>query len=449
MKKPTPRHEAVPFEFEELFFSTTDWKGIIEYGNAVFVRISGYPEETIIKAPHNIIRHPDMPKSVFKVFWDFLKENNPIGAYVKNLSADGRYYWVFAFAFPVKDGYLSIRFRPSSEIFTVVQEVYAEVLKKEKASSMEEGEKLLLKLIKEKGFESYSDFMIHAAITELQSRDKHLSHFNASAGGNDPSLNRITEITNLTSSQLTQSFEKISSFVKGSHSFKENLNLLSSEFQKLKFLSVNMNILAVNFGESASTLSVISEEFSKLATQIEDQIKAFAGITESLATAVKNCSLNLASLKTQMIMVDFFVKESIHNLKTSPDAFEGMIKNKDMFTTLFSASIAKLETDLSKLGSEMMMVEDQMSGIKKLIRTLEIIKQTGAIESSRKDEIKTSFSVYLQEMDGFLNLLRRSINELTTQQTTIGQNTVEIQESARKIKGNIDIIFDLALRKSH
>ncbi|MCM2350096.1 MAG: PAS domain-containing protein [Bacteriovoracaceae bacterium] len=449
MKKPIPRLEEVSFGFEELFFSTTDWKGVIEFGNTVFVRISGYPAETIIKAPHNIIRHPDMPKCVFKVFWDFLKNNNPIGAYVKNMSADGRYYWVFAFAFPVKDGYLSIRFKPSSEIFSVVQEVYAEVLKKEKASSVEEAEKLLLKLIQDKGFENYSNFMIHAAVTELKSRKKHLSQSHSSAGATDPSLNRITEITNLTSIHLDQSFAKIAIFEEGSKSFRENLALLSSEFQKLKFLSVNMNILAVNFGESAATLSVISEEFSKLATQIEDQIKSFASFTESLAVVIKNCSLNIASLKTQMIMVDFFVKESIHNLKTSANAFDGMIQNKDMFTSLFTASIDQLGNELSKLTSEMMMIEEQMSGIKKLVRTLEIIKQTGAIESSRKDEIKSSFSVYLQEMDGFLNLLRRSINELAQQQTNLSQNTAEIQDSARKIKGNIDTIFDLALKRSH
>lgn len=449
MKKPTPRLEEVPFEFEELFFSTTDWKGIIEFGNTVFVRISGYPAETIIKAPHNIIRHPDMPKCVFKVFWDFLKANNPIGAYVKNMSADGRYYWVFAFAFPVKDGYLSIRFKPSSEIFTVVQEVYAEVLKKEKASSVEEAEKLLLKLIQDKGFENYASFMIHAAVTELKSREKHLSQSHSSAGATDPSLNRITEITNLTSIHLDQSFAKIAIFEEGSKSFRENLALLSSEFQKLKFLSVNMNILAVNFGESAATLSVISEEFSKLATQIEDQIKSFASFTESLAVVIKNCSLNIASLKTQMIMVDFFVKESIHNLKTSSNAFDGMIQNKDMFTSLFTSSIDQLGSELAKLNSEMVMIEEQMSGIKKLVRTLEIIKQTGAIESSRKDEIKSSFSVYLQEMDGFLNLLRRSINELAQQQTNLSQNTAEIQDSARKINGNIDTIFDLALKRAH
>ena len=55
MKKPTPKNQEVPYKFEELFFSTTDERGVIKYGNEVFVNISGYAAETIIGAPHNIM----------------------------------------------------------------------------------------------------------------------------------------------------------------------------------------------------------------------------------------------------------------------------------------------------------------------------------------------------------------------------------------------------------
>lgn len=448
MKKPILRNEAVPFEFEELFFSTTDTKGIIQYGNTVFMRISGYPEKTMLKAPHNIIRHPDMPKSVFKLFWDVLKSDSPIGAYVKNLSADGRYYWVFAFAFPVEDGYLSIRFKPSSEIFPVVEEVYAEVLKKEKASSMEEGEMLLMKMLKEKGFDNYQDFMVTAAITELKARENHLASNENTVINRDPAISRITEITKRMTKQLNQSFDNISTFEEGSKSFREVLSTLKTEFHKLKFLSVNMNILAVKFGESAATLSVISEEFSRLARQIENQITTFASFSDNLSGIIKHCSLNITALKTQMIMVDFFVKESIHNLETSDNAFEGMLANKHVFISLFNSTIAKLELVLNKLKSEMVIIEDQLSEIKKLVRALEIIKQTGAIESARKDEIRSSFNVYLQEMDAFLNLLRRSINELIQQKMNIGVNTEEFQDSAEMIKGNLENIFEMAMMKN-
>lgn len=449
MKKPMPKNEESTFNFNELFFSTTNQKGVIEYGNSVFVRVSNYQEEQLMGAPHNIIRHPDMPRCVFKVFWDFLNANKPIGAYVKNMSADGKFYWVFAFAFPVQGGYLSIRFKPSSPLFGTVIKVYEEVLKKEKATSMEEAEKHLLNILSDNGFEDYSDFMVTAAINELKARDGQLLKSNQHKSFANSTLARISEISELSNQVLDSNFSKSNVFSNGSKTIKDNLSLLRGEFQKLKFLSVNMNILAVNFGESAATLSVISEEFSKLATQIEVQVKTFTQFSESLTEAIKNCSLNMAALKTQMNMVDFFVKESIDNSTRVDNAFDGMIRNKDMFTDLFKSSISNLDREMAKLEIEMLTIQDQITGIKKLVRTLEIIKQTGAIESSRQDDIKSSFNVYLQEMTSFLELLRKSINEMAEQQTILTQNTDEIRESSDGIKDNVSQIFTMALKSAH
>lgn len=135
-----------PFEFHELFFSRTDSRGIILSGNNVFQRISQYTWDELLKKPHNVIRHPDMPKGVFYTFWDFLKQGKPIGAYVKNRAKDGKYYWVFAIATPVEGGYLSIRLKPSSDFFAIVQNEYKNLLAYEqntKASPKESAERLL------------------------------------------------------------------------------------------------------------------------------------------------------------------------------------------------------------------------------------------------------------------------------------------------------------------
>ena len=74
--------------------SKTDSKGVIEYANDYFMTISGYDEFELMGKPHNVIRHPDMPKLVFKVMWEELKKGNSTFALVKNLAKDGRYYWV-------------------------------------------------------------------------------------------------------------------------------------------------------------------------------------------------------------------------------------------------------------------------------------------------------------------------------------------------------------------
>ncbi|MEJ2469266.1 MAG: PAS domain S-box protein, partial [Campylobacterales bacterium] len=67
---PQPVDEEIKLDPKKYIVSKTDPKGIIEYGNDYFVEISGYKESELIGQPHNIIRHPDMPKVVFKLMWD-------------------------------------------------------------------------------------------------------------------------------------------------------------------------------------------------------------------------------------------------------------------------------------------------------------------------------------------------------------------------------------------
>ncbi len=113
----------------ELIISRTDLDGVITYVNETFAKISGYEPEELIGKPHNIIRHPDMPKSAFKDLWDKLKEGKEWEGYVKNLRKDNGYYWVFAKISPlIKDGkvigYKSLREPVSKEKRIEMQNMY-------------------------------------------------------------------------------------------------------------------------------------------------------------------------------------------------------------------------------------------------------------------------------------------------------------------------------------
>lgn len=98
----------------ELIISRTDLKGVITYANETFVEISGFDIDELIGKPHNIVRHPDMPKSIFKELWETLKKDGLWSGVVKNLRKDEGFYWVYAEISEVyKDGelveYKSIR----------------------------------------------------------------------------------------------------------------------------------------------------------------------------------------------------------------------------------------------------------------------------------------------------------------------------------------------------
>lgn len=106
--------EEVTFSHHEELVSTTDKRGVITYANEAFCRIAGYAEQELVGQPHNIVRHPDMPKAAFADLWQKAKAGEPWRGAVKNRCKDGRYYWVDAFVTPIYErgtliGYQSVR----------------------------------------------------------------------------------------------------------------------------------------------------------------------------------------------------------------------------------------------------------------------------------------------------------------------------------------------------
>ena len=86
---------------KDMIVSTTDKKGIILYANDMFCKVAGYERKDIIGQPHNMIRHPEMPKVVFKLLWERVLKGEMLYAFVKNISKNGDYYWVKAYVKPV------------------------------------------------------------------------------------------------------------------------------------------------------------------------------------------------------------------------------------------------------------------------------------------------------------------------------------------------------------
>ncbi|MBL8211350.1 MAG: PAS domain-containing protein [Bryobacterales bacterium] len=119
------------FGEDEIIVSKTDRRGIITYANDVFQRVSGYRESELLGQPHNLIRHPEMPQSVFKYLWQTIAAGQEIFAYVVNQARNGDHYWVFAHVTPTFDkdgsivGYHSNRRVPAKGAVAVIQPIYA------------------------------------------------------------------------------------------------------------------------------------------------------------------------------------------------------------------------------------------------------------------------------------------------------------------------------------
>jgi len=164
----TPTQVERVMRDDDFIVSKTSPKGIITYGNPIFVEFSGYSEEELLGSQHNIIRHPDMPRSAFKLAWDTIAAGKEFFAYVKNMSKDGGFYWVFAHITPDFDaagqivGYTSVRRCPKRAAVDIVSSVYASVLAAEKAAGARDaiaaGTDVLVSVLNDKGM-SYEELI--------------------------------------------------------------------------------------------------------------------------------------------------------------------------------------------------------------------------------------------------------------------------------------------------
>jgi len=168
-KKPTPTNREIKLRKDKIIVSKTDMKGIIIYANDYFVEVSGYSEDELLGKPHNIIRHPDMPKAVFYLLWEYIKRGKNITAVVKNLAKSGDYYWVVTDFEIIRDSmgniieYIAYRHRVPKQVLEEIEPIYAKLLEIEKDDGMGASVEYLNRLLQEKGYKDYNDYIHYLA----------------------------------------------------------------------------------------------------------------------------------------------------------------------------------------------------------------------------------------------------------------------------------------------
>lgn len=148
---------------KDMIVSTTDRTGIILYANDVFCTVAGYERKEVIGKPHNLVRHPEMPKVVFKLLWDRVLKGEMLYAFVKNMSKDGDYYWVKAYVKPVMKNGTVVKItsyrKPLNEYAkNIISELYKVLLDYEKTHSIEESVQFFLSYLDDRSL-TYDQFI--------------------------------------------------------------------------------------------------------------------------------------------------------------------------------------------------------------------------------------------------------------------------------------------------
>lgn len=157
---------------DDFIVSKTDASGRLTYCNRIFIEFSGFAEQELLGQQHNIVRHPDMPRSVFSLLWQTIKSGDEFFGYVKNMAKDGSFYWVFANVTPSYStrsnsneiiGFFSVRRKPDPLKVKIIDSVYKDMLDAEQRAGSRDaitaGTQILTDLIEPTG-QDYREFIL-------------------------------------------------------------------------------------------------------------------------------------------------------------------------------------------------------------------------------------------------------------------------------------------------
>lgn len=421
-------NEERDFFLHELFFSTTDSRGVICHGNEVFARVAGLELEELIGSPHSIIRHPDMPRAVFRLFWEMIRDGKTIAAYVKNLASDGRYYWVLAVAMPIEGGYLSVRMKPSSELLPVVQRIYNQMLAvernievepKKRLAAMEASAKLLTQQLLDLGFRTYEDFMLHALSTELSSRDSKLVASKSkhrtvncanrySINSNFEFLLPLLQACTTLDSELKIAFDQLEKFREMNIKLSKNSESVLRSAESIRSLSMNAKIAANRMGNRHSTLLVVADSLGAVSHNSQAVINELASRMQAVIAVLNQLMFDVAATKLQCEVSIQFLEELLSgDVQEMDSKLEGSLK------TLFHQIVSRISAVFEHLQStdgRMLELQTQINRLERNNRTLRFVQFAGKKESSGET---SGFGVVFQQVKSHIDATNKDCDSLS------------------------------------
>ena len=398
------------FDLDELFFSITKHDSTILSGNETFVRISGYTKDEIMGRFHNIIRHQDMPRVVFKIFWDYLKAGKPIVAYVKNKTKEGSYYWVFAVVFPLGDEYISIRIKPNTSILSVVKDIYFKLKSAEAELTMSQSEELILRLLNEHGFLSYDHFMNEVLLAELLERKKLLLE-RKSEDSNEEAVNSsfaltikpLYSISKTLLNEYAKWFEKIDSFIKIKSAFTQKGLELRILARDIVFLSLNASVASYKLDINGETFGVLASDVRTNAKENDSLIGKIHETSQYISESLNEIIFLVSYISLQMEMVTYFIYEILH------DTNEEINPSVDVLfelVSLYNEKLMKLPFLFDKaIGKNIAYLEE----LNQQVMYLGYVQIYGIIESARCNDDGLGFGEIFSQLK---NLIAKTSDEI-------------------------------------
>jgi aerotaxis receptor len=390
------------FGIDELFFSTTDPGGRIASGNPVFVRVSGYSAEDLQGRPHNIVRHPDTPRVVFRLLWRYLGESRPIAAYVQNRAKNGQPYWVVATVVPIPGGYLSVRFKPTGPHFALIQGLYGELAALERQLERDGGsrdeaiaaaEERLQHALEGLGLHDYDAFMHRFLADEMRSREAALSENAewrarwagrpAPAGGDARRATLIEILGGFRAAHawMDERFADVEDYVRLNEALGSRSRDLVGE---MRLQSLNMLLAASSLGDGGASLAVVARLMGTEASAATALADALNGRGDALDGVLRELGFRISIGRLQAEMAVFFAHEMLQQADAAGAADRGEVAgNLELLSVALSESLRHIERSSHELERALGEMDGDIVSLSNLLDMLDALQLNGTIEAAR------------------------------------------------------------------
>ncbi len=409
-------NKEAKFEFNEIFFSITDFDSKIITGNDVFIRISGYTKQELIGSFHNIVRHPDMPRIIFRTLWDYLKADKPIVTYVKNRVKNGEYYWVLAAVFPLNDRYVSIRIKPNTKIFTAVKELYFKLLMIESMDDIEASGDMISSLLADLGYCDYDHFMSDALLQELQSRQALLSdtyHREDDLDSLPPVMKNLKSVHSYSKALMNEYdhwFEKIEMFSSIKSIFEEKGTSLRYLARDIVLLSLNASVSSYKIAHGGETFGVLARDIRNNAKDNDTLISNIHELVNKVSDSLSSMVFSIASMRLQIEMVTNFIEEiSCKNSDMQMNEMNENVCDLIVLITEYASKMKILQNGLDTQISESLTHFDQLE---QQMMYLGYIQVYGFIEAAASQGESVRFKVIFSQLKTLVAQISQEIDEM-------------------------------------
>jgi PAS domain S-box-containing protein len=454
----TPRHAEREIHADEMFFSTTDTRGIITAGNDVFVRVSGYAPEELIGQPHNLVRHPDMPRAAFRLVWNYLGQSRRAVALVKNLAKDGCNYWVVALFGPTPGGYLSIRFKPTGPLRDEMAGVYAAMLAEEQRwresgadekVGMDAAAALLAAAVRQRGFADYDEFMRVLLCDELRSRDAVLARTGgtiirplpADAGRKANGGSALHHLGALyrqgahAYALLGRLYARLDEFVALQQTLAGKAGFVGNLTTELRLAAMNVALASTRIGGEGQSLSVISHYMGSSSAEVAGAVRVLTSGIHNVSKRLRSVIFNLAAGRLQIEMIMAF----LHELIVAQSAPEPGCTQHRLIRTLqhaFSHSLDHASRALHDLEHSTHELNPTSRDLGRHILALHVAQVGGRVETTRLIE-QDAFAAVFADIRGQIESTRGQLAELSDALAQLDAIAAETPATARDIADSV------------